>query len=283
MAVAKTYEGMEIVKEPFEENGKMYVIVRGKCPRCGGSGHYSYNQMDGTTCYGCMGSGIKRQQVRWYTDAQRATMDRAAEKRAAAAKVKKEARRIKYAPRNSLGFGDAGYITLYKGDNKVISNFFKNFTIDEEGHKAAWYNNYFHWYTPSKLAVPEELPEGIEPIRLSWDEVRDEEDEENLTMRPDEEVIAYVKSLIEEPSTSRYQGEIGDWITRNLTIERNIVLDGRYGVSHMLVMSDGENIYFWTGKKNYEEGTELSLKMKVKDHKEYNGVEQTIVYYCKEI
>jgi hypothetical protein len=29
------------------------------CSRCGGSGHYSFNLMHGTMCYGCSGSGIK--------------------------------------------------------------------------------------------------------------------------------------------------------------------------------------------------------------------------------
>ena len=38
MAVAKSYENLEIIGEPFEENGKMYVTVKGKCPRCGGDG-----------------------------------------------------------------------------------------------------------------------------------------------------------------------------------------------------------------------------------------------------
>lgn len=28
------------------------------CGRCGGSGHYSYNQMHGTTCYGCSGRKV---------------------------------------------------------------------------------------------------------------------------------------------------------------------------------------------------------------------------------
>lgn len=29
------------------------------CGRCGGSGRYSYNQMHGSTCYGCSGKGSK--------------------------------------------------------------------------------------------------------------------------------------------------------------------------------------------------------------------------------
>ena len=283
MAVAKTYEGMEIVKEPFEENGKMYVIVRSKCPRCGGSGHYSYNQMDGTKCYGCMGSGIKRQQVRWYTDAQRATMDRAAEKRAVAAKIKQEERRIKFAPRNAYGFGNAGYITIYKGDSKVISEFFKNSDIDGLGHHAAWYNMPFGWFTPSTITVPENLPEGVEPIQITWDMVRDPEDAENLQMRENEFVSALVNFLAAEPNKSEYQGEIGDWLERDVTIKKNILFKGLYGDSHMHVMEDAdENVYVWsTSSKSVDEGSTIHLKMKVKEHKEYKGIKQTIVYYCK--
>jgi hypothetical protein len=29
------------------------------CTRCGGSGHYSYNALDGTMCYGCRGKGVQ--------------------------------------------------------------------------------------------------------------------------------------------------------------------------------------------------------------------------------
>lgn len=29
------------------------------CGRCGGTGHYSYNQVSGTTCFGCNGKGFK--------------------------------------------------------------------------------------------------------------------------------------------------------------------------------------------------------------------------------
>jgi len=38
---------------------RMYIKGYTKtCPRCGGSGNYSYNQKDGTICYGCMGKKI---------------------------------------------------------------------------------------------------------------------------------------------------------------------------------------------------------------------------------
>lgn len=283
MAVARSYEDMEILSEPFETNGKMYVRVKGKCPRCGGSGHYSYNQMDGTKCYGCMGSGIKVMDVRWYTDKERAALDRAAERRAEQAKAKQEERRIKFAARNAFGFGEAGYITLYKGDSTRISEFFKSFTIDEAGHRAAWYNTLFHWFTPSKMEVPENLPEGIEAVKLTWDAIRDETDEENLQMRDEKYVQDYVNSLISEPSKSEYQGNIGEWITKTVTVTKNVTLDGRYGESHMHILEDeAGNVYVWTtGSKNVEVDKVINLKMKVKDHKEYNGTKQTIVWYCR--
>jgi hypothetical protein len=42
------------------EYSKEYVSYdREDCSRCGGSGQYSFNQIDGTMCYGCRGKGKK--------------------------------------------------------------------------------------------------------------------------------------------------------------------------------------------------------------------------------
>ena len=283
MAVAKSYENMEMIGEPFMEDGKMFVKLFGNCPRCGGSGHYSYNQIDGSKCYGCMGSGKKTITVRWYTDAERARMDRAAEKRAEAKAAKAEEKRIKFAARNVFGFGEAGYITLYKGNSEEISEFFKSFTIDEEGHRAAWFNTIFKWFTPSKMEVPEELPEGIEPVRLDWDEVRDPEDAENLTMKSEDFVTTYVNALITVPSVSEYQGTVGAWMVKEVTIKRNMKFDTRYGSNHMHIMEDAnKNVYVWnSSSKDLAEGKTVTMRMKVKEHKEYNGVKQTVVWYCR--
>lgn len=35
------------------------ILETETCGRCGGSGHYSYNQIDGTRCYGCGGTGTR--------------------------------------------------------------------------------------------------------------------------------------------------------------------------------------------------------------------------------
>jgi hypothetical protein len=35
------------------------VYEKTECSRCGGCGHYSYNQMTGSTCFKCQGSGTQ--------------------------------------------------------------------------------------------------------------------------------------------------------------------------------------------------------------------------------
>lgn len=277
MAVAKSYESMKIMGEPYAIDNKMYVIVQGPCKRCGGSGHYSMNAMGDSTCYRCHGIGKENLEVRWYTDKQREALDRAAEKRQAAAKVKQEERRIKFAARNAFGFGNAGFITLIWGNGNEIQEWRNDLPMH-----TILYNNIFGWYIPADK-TPDSIPEQFNNKRLEWNEVRDETDVENLTMKDNVIVKKYVYELEHGISKSTYQGNKDEWLEKDVTITKNIVLDNQYGNSHMHIMQDAdENVYVWTtASKNIEENTTVHMRMKVKDHKEYNGVQQTIVYYCK--
>ena len=48
------------VTNPAKLNARiMGMKLSPTCGRCGGSGQYSFNQIDGSTCYGCRGSGHK--------------------------------------------------------------------------------------------------------------------------------------------------------------------------------------------------------------------------------
>lgn len=40
-------------------DAKRISYEREPCTRCGGSGHYSYNRIDGTTCFKCRGTGAQ--------------------------------------------------------------------------------------------------------------------------------------------------------------------------------------------------------------------------------
>ena len=277
MAVAKSYENMKIMGEPYQVDGKMYVIVQGPCKRCGGSGHYSMNAMGDTTCYRCHGIGKENIEVRWYTDKQREALDRAAEKRQAAAKVKQEERRIKFAARNAFGFGEQGFITLIWGDNTVIKDWRDTLPIH-----TVLYNNVFGWYIPSEKTV-DTIPENVESKRLNWVDIKDETDVEDLSMKDHAIVRKYVEEYKYGVSKSEYQGEKDEWLERDVTIKKNIPLDTRYGSSNMHIMEDADgNVYVWTtASKSIEENSTIHIKMKVKEHKEYDGVKQTIVYYCK--
>lgn len=275
MAVAKSYENYEIISEPFEVDGKMYVHVKHPCGRCGGSGHYAVNAMGDSTCYRCNGRKWEYQDVRWYTDAQRAALDRAAERRAAVAQAKREERRIKFAARNAFGFGEAGYITLFKGDNAVLNEW-----AHETDPCRARFNLLFGWFLPSHMEV-ENLPEGIEMVQLDWETVA----ANDLEMKPDEEVKPIIRQLVGTASKSTYQGEVGTWIERDLTVRNQFQSDTRYGdkFTHLMVDAEG-NTYQWaTGAKSYPAGTVIHLKMKVKEHKTINDEPRTIVWYCKEV
>ena len=278
MAVAKSYENYKIMGEPYSRDGKMYVIVQSACKRCGGSGHYSMNAFGDSTCYRCHGIGKENLEVRWYTDSQRASMDKAAEKRKAAVAAKVEANRVRFAARNAFGFGKAGFITLIWGDNDGIQEW-----RGELPMHTVLYNNIFGWYIPSEK-TPDLIPERFSSKRLNWTEVRDDSDTEDLSMKEHEVVRKYVYELKFGTSKSEYQGEKDSWLEKDVTITKNIPLDNQYGLSHMHVMEDEDgNVYVWTtASKSIEENTTVHMRMKVKDHKEYNGIKQTVVYYCKE-
>jgi len=49
---------MEIIESP-KKMKTTDLFETATCGRCAGSGHYSFNMMHGTVCYGCGGSGIK--------------------------------------------------------------------------------------------------------------------------------------------------------------------------------------------------------------------------------
>ena len=211
--------------------------------------------------YVMMPKGNKK--VRWYTDAERAAQDRKA------GVVPQQKNIMDFNARHAFGFDEPGYITIYKGNIKDFA----------EAHREYfWRNLTFGYYTPSSIEVCE-LPEGITPIRLNWEEVQDYEDR----MRPHEEVSRYVANLCSMGirDGSEFQGEEGQWIDKEVTVRENQASESQFGskYTHYMVDSEG-NTYVWTtGTKNYQCDTTLKLK----SHQEIDGEKCTIVWYCKEI
>lgn len=238
MAVAKTYEHMEIQGEPFEENKRMYVNVL--APK-----------------------GLKK--VRWYTDAEYRRMYPETEE------TKNDI--MDFNARHVFGFGDLGFITIYKGNRTSLEE------CAETHHDSFRRNLTFGYYTPSRLNLCD-LPGDVIPVKLYWSDVMDHDDR----MKPHEEVMKIVATKLGTTSHSEFQGEENEWITKEVTIRENKSYETQYGDKHTHFMVDAEsNTYIWeTGTKNYLVDTKIQLKMKVKTHKEINGEKCTIVWYCKE-
>lgn len=207
--------------------------------------------------------GLKK--VRWYSDAEYNRMY------ASTTPNNNKGFNARYA----FGFRDEGFITLYKGNEEAI----KDWAQDVWPPKA-WYNLFFRFFTPGFMPV-ENVPEGITPIRLNWSEVA----AEGNTMKPHEEVQKIVSSYIDDITKSRYQGEIDEWLQKTVTIREKTSKESKFGTKHTYVLEDSEgNLYVWeTGAKDFANSQTVSLKMKVKEHKEDKGNKVTVVWYCKEV
>lgn len=237
MPTARSYQNLEIVKEPYYANGRAYVQVM-------------------------MPSGSVKT-VRWYTEAELKKYGKSAAP--AASEPKK-------APREALGFGEKGYITIFKGDTYASKDWFK---IHGAKYTKAW-----GWAFAED--VPEELPLGVEAIQLPWEMVS----QENGELKPDEQIKEAVDSLIYEPDDSEFVGEIGDRMEIEVTIEKAIDLNGYYGLSTMHIMRDNYsgNVFVWTtASKHWEEGVVKTIRGTVKDHRTYRNVNQTVLTRCTEV
>lgn len=175
--------------------------------------------------------------------------------------------------REQLGFGEAGYIMICKGDTYAYKDWLK-----EQG---ACYRKWWGWAFASAIPLPE-LPAGITAIRLDWDKVGDAD---GMNLLPEEQIKLAVDSLIYDPTPSKYVGSIGDRLELTLTVQRVIDLDGYYGPSHMHVMIDAdENVFVWTtASKKWETGKTYHLRGTVKEHRTYRNTQQTCLTRCIEI
>ena len=170
-----------------------------------------------------------------------------------------------------FGFEETGYITIYKGNNV------EEWANDDRTNIR--YNYSFGFYTPGRLELPH-IINGIEPIKLMWEEVMDHDDR----MKPHTEVQKIVAAKLGTLSNSAYQGAINEWLQKTIVVKEKKSNETHFGTKHTYMLEDSDgNLYIWeTGAKDYSVAQTISLKMKVKEHKEVNGEKVTIVWYCKE-
>ena len=173
--------------------------------------------------------------------------------------------------RHAFGFDEKGYILLYKGRN--VEKWAEN------NRTNIWFNLIFGYYTPSKFECPK-LADGIESVVLNWDDVA----ANDISVKSDDEVKKIVAAMLNDENGSNFQGNVNDWLQKSVVVKDKKSKESHFGTKHTYTLEDNEgNMYMWeTGAKDYSIEQEVSLKMKVKDHKEINNTKTTIVWYCKE-
>ena len=184
MAVAKSYQELEIVGDVFVSSGRQYVNVKLK-------------------------SG-KIKTVRWYTDSEYRKMY--PETVASAASDPSDPY---YKPQKEvLGF-TKGYITIFKGDTYSEIDWFRA--------SIARYARWWGWYIISTEEIPEDLPAGIEPIQLPWDLVGQEDGNlkpEHLVKEAVESII-YDESDSEYQGAIGERLELFLTVERTIELENN--------------------------------------------------------------
>ena len=284
--VADSYKGMEIIGEPFEnEKGRLYVKIKGTCPRCGGSGHYSYNSLDGTRCYGCGGSGISIQNVRAYTEKEynrmqaankRARAKREAEKEAKARDLVENAAKYKHEVALKLGFGEDEKAYLVYGDDTFAIK-------DKLKEMGARFDPTLKWFFSKKVA----LPEGYKLCEMSFDELYTYNPRTQWAdFKEDAKTIVTRRMIdLKGPSTSKFYPAEEKERIRNITAKVKSIrgFEGIYGYTAVYTFTSEDYIFIWMTSKcdlDLSVGDTVDLTGTIKKFDEYMGEKNTYLTRC---
>lgn len=235
--VAKSYENLEQLCEPYIINNKEYVKVRMK------SGATKQVRSYSETEY-----------CRLYPNANITTSPRTSQ-------------------RDTLGFGEAGYITIFKGNVNDCEEWFRT--------SNARYARPWGWYVISSEEVPNPLPYGIEPITLYWSLVS-----ENDILISEDKIAKIVEELLYPVDTTKsFIGEIGERATYILQVDKVTKSENIYGISYYHKFSDSDgNIFTWsTNTKALNEGATYSITGTIKEHKKIKSDYINVLTRCKAV
>lgn len=244
--VAKSYQTWPVEGEAFENNGKMYLKVRnpkGEVKQVRAYSETEYKRLYKETCASpASQSGVA---------------------------VKTQGPVVKHI----LGF-DEGYIWIFKGDLENAEYWF-------ERTRECRYHCQIGWYIVSTDNVPFDIPSCIQSIQLPWELIGNEDG--TLKRKTDIE-NALCKIRADKESKSTFQGQVGQRLEVSIRVDKVIDLEAnQYGsINHIHTFIDEkENIYIWnTASRRLNEGDNLRIRGTVKEHKNYQGVQQTIFTRC---
>ena len=203
-------------------------------------------------------SSVRR--VRWYSEREYARM------------YKEELPQEKqFNQREILGFDP--YIWIFKGDTYSALEWFRQ--------SPCRYADYWGWYLPAAITIPEDLPENLTPIQLDWSVVGEGDSlkDRNIVNQAIEEI------LYADVEAGEWVGEPGDRMDLLIEVENTYSFEGAYGITTIHTMrGDDGNIYMWsTAAKHWEIGDTYHIVGTLKEHKTYKGVNQNWLTRCRVI
>lgn len=246
--VAKSYQEWERVNEPYEANGKMYVVVRKPTGATKIVRAYTENEYRKMYPKETCGSPVLPNGIG-------------------------EPAQSEYVVKNILGFQE-GYIWIFKGDLENAEYWF-------EKTPEARYSVKFGWYIVSTESIPFDIPSCISSVKLPWALIGNEDG----TLKPDHIIKTVIDKLIyDEPASSQFVGKVGDRIEINIEVIQAIPLEqDHYGNKKTLhIFQDEEsNEFVWiTQAKILTVGSKLRIRGTIKEHKVYRNKNQTILTRC---
>lgn len=177
--------------------------------------------------------------------------------------------------RKVLGFGDEGYITIFKGNCDEENEWFKL--------SPARYARNWGWYFRACDNIPADLPSDVEPIRLDWDKVGNEDG----MLKAESAVRRYVESIIYDESAGEWIGTVGDRLDLTVSITNISSLETGYGHTTLYTMKDDRGncfVWFTTSKKcQWSIGEIHHIRGTVKEQNVYKNMKQNILTRCMEI
>ena len=283
--VSKSYQSAKRINKPFEKNGRLYQTVKIQCDRCTNgifavgveNGHIKPHPVANGICFKCGGTGFLTKEIRLYTEKEynqkEAAAARAKEKKAAELeeKMKREYAEKKAAWMEKNGFDAEGATYIITGDS---------YSIKEELKAAGWkFDSVLLWHKADPAGYDDRVQKFYdnELIEYSaWGEGHFKTGAKEYIMK---------KMLPVEVQDLTYVGEIGEKLKKvPVTYARHNSFCGRYGLTNIYEFKDGDmnHLVWFTAKDiDFEVGDILYLDGTVKEHKDYNGIPQTIVTRCK--
>ena len=273
------------IGEAYEENGKMYIKIKMPCPRCGATGHYSYNQIDGTRCYECMGNKFVTKNVRAYTEKEynrmqaaneRARAKREAEREAKARDLEENAAKYKHEVALKLGFGEDEKAYLVYGDDTFAIK-------DKLKELGARFDPTLKWFFSKEVA----LPEGYKLCEMSFDELYTYNPRTKWAEFKEDAKTIVSRRIVElkGPSTSQFYPGAEKERIRNITAKVKSIrgFEGMYGYTAVYTFSSEDYIFIWMTSKcdlDLSVGDTVDLTGTIKKFDEYMGEKNTYLTRC---